>query len=100
MSVLCSSSVSAGLLEAELTRLVSGIGRAVAILYAREGCGSTIVYLPEEQDDAEECKRLVEAEGQKCLLVPYDLRDFRGTKTIVDQHVKAFGGLNILVNNA
>lgn len=72
----------------------------MAILYAREGCGSTIVYLPDEQSDAEETKKLVEAEGQKCLLIPYDLTDFRGVKTIIDQHVKEFGGLNILVNNA
>ena len=77
-----------------------GIGRAVAILFAREGCDSTIVYLPEEQEDAEEAKSLVEKEGAKCLLIPFDLRNFRGTKEIVDKHLEKFGKLNILVNNA
>lgn len=78
----------------------SGIGRAVALQYAREGCDSSIVYLPEEQEDAEETKSLVEKEGRKCLLIPFDLRQFRKTDEIVKKHVVEYGGLNILVNNA
>src|SRR3954454_15435010 len=53
----------------------SGIGRSVAVLYAREGADVAIVYLPAEQSDAEEAKAAVEAEGRKCLLIPGDVRD-------------------------
>lgn len=71
------------------------------MLFAREGVtGLTIVYLPEEQKDADEVKTLVEKEGADCLLIPYDLTKFRGVKTIVDQHIEKYGKLNILVNNA
>ena len=52
----------------------SGIGRAVAILFAREGCDVAINYLPKEQADAEEVKKAVEAEGRKCVLIPQDIR--------------------------
>src|SRR6185312_5110384 len=53
----------------------SGIGRAVAVLYAREGADVAIVYLPEEQQDAEETKQAVEEEGRECLLIPGDVSD-------------------------
>ena len=52
----------------------SGIGRAVAVLYAREGADVAISYLPEEQSDAEETRRAVEAEGRRCVLMPGDLK--------------------------
>lgn len=73
----------------------------MAVLFAREGVtGITIVYLPEEQKDAEEAKSLIEKEGAECLLYPYDLTKFRGVKVIIDAHIEKFKKLNILVNNA
>ncbi|KAF8539511.1 general stress protein 39 [Trichophaea hybrida] len=78
----------------------SGIGRAIAALYAREGAKVSINYRPEEQTDAEETKRIVEESGGKCLLIPYDLEKLKSLHKIVDAHVKAYGGLDILVNNA
>ncbi|KAL4987464.1 hypothetical protein BDW68DRAFT_177837 [Aspergillus falconensis] len=78
----------------------SGIGRSVAALYAKEGADITIVYLPVEEDDAQETKRLVEAEGRQCLLLSGDLRDRDFCKTAVDSHVQKYGHINILVNNA
>ncbi|KAL4900434.1 hypothetical protein BDW74DRAFT_95471 [Aspergillus multicolor] len=78
----------------------SGIGRSVAALYAKEGADITIVYLPVEEDDAQETKRLVEAEGKQCLLIPGDLRDRDFCKDAVDKHVQKYGTINILVNNA
>jgi NAD(P)-dependent dehydrogenase (short-subunit alcohol dehydrogenase family) len=77
----------------------SGIGRAVAVHYAREGADVTIVYL-EETGDAEETRALVEATGQKCLLIPGDVKDRDFCRIAVEQTVNKFGGLNILVNNA
>ncbi|KFY00776.1 hypothetical protein V495_00030 [Pseudogymnoascus sp. VKM F-4514 (FW-929)] len=78
----------------------SGIGRAVAIIFAREGADVTIVFLPEEKEDAEDTKKSVEKEGKKCLLVPGDLMDNSKCKEAVDKHVKAYGEINVLVNNA
>jgi NAD(P)-dependent dehydrogenase (short-subunit alcohol dehydrogenase family) len=78
----------------------SGIGRAVAVHFAREGADVAIVYLPEEAEDAEKTKDLVEAEGRDCLLLSGDLRDPRFCEQIVDDTVREFGRLNILVNNA
>jgi len=78
----------------------SGIGRSVAVLFAREGCDITIVYLPEEQADANNTKKLVEQEDRKCQCIPFDLKDLKNIKTIVDKHVSTYGGLDILVNNA
>ena len=78
----------------------SGIGRSVAILFAREGCNVTVVHLPEEKDDALETKSLVEKEGKRCLLIAFDLTDIRSVKKVVDLHIDAFGKLDILVNNA
>jgi NAD(P)-dependent dehydrogenase (short-subunit alcohol dehydrogenase family) len=78
----------------------SGIGRAVAVLYAREGADVAIVYLPEEQEDAEETKQAVEEEGRECLLVPGDVSDAAFCRRAVAQTVRKFGKLDILVNNA
>ncbi|KAL0936121.1 oxidoreductase YhdF [Colletotrichum truncatum] len=78
----------------------SGIGRSVAVLFAREGSDVSIVYLPEEQEDAEETKRLVEKEGKECLLIPGDLMDNETCKKAVQQHVDKFGIIHVLVNNA
>ncbi|KAA3440466.1 SDR family oxidoreductase [Rufibacter hautae] len=77
----------------------SGIGRAVAVHFAREGADVAIVYLDEEQD-AQDTRKMVEAEGQKCVLIPGDLRDEQFCKQCVEQAVQELGGLNVLVNNA
>ena len=77
----------------------SGIGRAVAVLYAREGADVAIVYLS-SHEDAEETRRHVEKEGRRCLLIAGDVKDPAFCKGAVDQTVKAFGKLDILVNNA
>jgi NAD(P)-dependent dehydrogenase (short-subunit alcohol dehydrogenase family) len=77
----------------------SGIGRAVAVLFAREGADVAIVYLSEDVD-AEETRDYVEAEGQRCLLVRGDVRDPAFCRDAVAKTVKAFGKLSILVNNA
>lgn len=78
----------------------SGIGRAVAVLYAREGADVAIVYLPVEQSDAEETVRAVEAEGRRALLIPGDVTEAEFCRKAVEQTVKEFGKLDILVNNA
>ncbi|CRJ80375.1 putative oxidoreductase YhdF like protein [Verticillium longisporum] len=78
----------------------SGIGRSVAVLFAREGADVTIVYLPDEQEDAEETKELVEKEGKECLLVAGNLMENDTCKNAVQQHVDKFGKIHILVNNA
>ena len=78
----------------------SGIGRSVAVLFAREGAKVAIVYLPAEQSDAEQVKRDVKAEGQEALLIPGDLTDAQFCIDAVEQTVKKFGQLDILVNNA
>ncbi len=78
----------------------SGIGRAVAVLYAREGADVAIVYLPAEQSDAEETRDAVRAEGRKCLLLPGDLCDAAFCKDVVERTAREFGRLDILVSNA
>jgi NAD(P)-dependent dehydrogenase (short-subunit alcohol dehydrogenase family) len=78
----------------------SGIGRAVAVLFAREGADVAIVYLREEQSDAEETKRAVEAEGRRALLIPGDVRDAEFCREAVEQTAREYGKLDILVNNA
>lgn len=78
----------------------SGIGRAVAVLFAREGANVAIVYLNEEQRDAEETQRAVEAEGRRALLIPGDVRDASFCRRAVEQTIEEFGSLDILVNNA
>ena len=77
----------------------SGIGRAVAVLYAREGADVAIVYL-DEHDDAEETKRAVEAEGQRCITVAGDVADAKFCEDVVSEVIKKFGKLDVLVNNA
>jgi NAD(P)-dependent dehydrogenase (short-subunit alcohol dehydrogenase family) len=77
----------------------SGIGRAVAVLFAREGADVAIVYLS-SHEDAEETKRCIEKEGRQCLLIPGDVKDSAFCKEAVEKAVKQFDGLDILVNNA
>ncbi|MBV8856726.1 MAG: SDR family oxidoreductase [Acidobacteria bacterium] len=78
----------------------SGIGRAVSVLFAREGADVSIVYLPEEQVDAEETRRAVESEGRRALLIPGDVRESSFCQEAVGRAVGEFGKLDILVNNA
>jgi NAD(P)-dependent dehydrogenase (short-subunit alcohol dehydrogenase family) len=77
----------------------SGIGRAVAVLYAREGADVGIVYL-NEHEDAKETKRLVEKEGRRCVLIPGDVSSAEFCKDAVEKTVAELGRLDILVNNA
>ena len=76
----------------------SGIGRAVAVHFAREGADVAIAYLSEDQD-AEETRRLVEAEDRRCLLVKGDLKKEAHCRKVVDRVVRTLGGLDVLVNN-
>lgn len=78
----------------------SGIGRAVAIAYAREGAKVAISYLPEEEDDAQETARLINEAGETGLLLPGDLRNEQYCAEIVHATVAAFGGIDLLVLNA
>ena len=78
----------------------SGIGRAVALLYAREGARVAISYLPEEQSDADETRKAIEAVGGECLAIAGDLTDAAFCDDLVEQTVKHFGKLDILVANA
>ncbi|KAF2133624.1 short chain dehydrogenase/ reductase-like protein [Dothidotthia symphoricarpi CBS 119687] len=78
----------------------SGIGRSVAILFAREGADVSIVYLPEEEEDAQFVKKKVEEAGRKANLMQFDLKDRKNCEKAVEGHMKAFGKLNVLVNNA
>ncbi len=78
----------------------SGIGRAVAVLFAREGADVAIGFLAEEQSDAEETRKAVEAEGRRCLLLPGDLSEARTCEETVERTVKELGKLDILVSNA
>lgn len=78
----------------------SGIGRAVAVLYAREGADVAIVFLPEELSDAEETRDAIEREGQRALLLPGDVTKSEFCREAVERTVNHFGKLDILVNNA
>jgi NAD(P)-dependent dehydrogenase (short-subunit alcohol dehydrogenase family) len=78
----------------------SGIGRAVAIAFAREGADVAINYLPEEQSDAEAVIALINAEGRKAVALPGDIRDEAFCKQLVENAVNQLGGLEVLVNNA
>jgi NAD(P)-dependent dehydrogenase (short-subunit alcohol dehydrogenase family) len=78
----------------------SGMGRAAAIAYAREGADVAINYLPDEEADAREVIALIEQAGRKGYAIPGDLRDEAFCKKMVAKAVKALGGLDILVNNA
>lgn len=77
----------------------SGIGRAVAIAFAREGADVLISYLNEDED-AQEVARYVEDAGRKCVLVPGDLSDPAHCRAVIDRAVQEFGGIDVLVNNA
>ena len=78
----------------------SGIGRAVAVLFAREGADVAIIYLPSEQRDADETRDAIEREGRRCLLMPGDVTDFAFCESAVESTRREFGRLDILVNNA
>jgi len=93
---------AAGKLEGKVALITggdSGIGRAVAVHYAREGADVAIVYL-EEDVDATETQKLIEAEGRKCLLIRGDVKDRQFANDAVEQTVNDLGKLNVLVNNA
>ncbi|AMG35323.1 SDR family oxidoreductase [Achromobacter deleyi] len=77
----------------------SGIGRAVSVLFAREGADVAVVYL-NEHEDARETQRVVEAEGRRCLLLPGDVRDPAFCAEAVETAARTFGRLDVLVNNA
>jgi NAD(P)-dependent dehydrogenase (short-subunit alcohol dehydrogenase family) len=78
----------------------SGIGRAVAVLYAREGADIAIIYLPEEQNDAEETHDAITGAGRRALLIPGDVTDSAFCHEAVARTVRELGRLDILVNNA
>jgi len=93
----------AGKLEGKVAIITggdSGIGRAVAVMYAMEGADVAIGYLPEEQVDAEVTKQHVTKYGRRCLLLPYDIRIEENCKKSVDETLATFGKIDILVNNA
>jgi NAD(P)-dependent dehydrogenase (short-subunit alcohol dehydrogenase family) len=97
------SYVGKGLLEGRVALITggdSGIGKAVAIAYAREGADVAISYLAEEQADAEETRAFVEKAGRRCLLLPGDVRDRELCQSLVERTVAELGALDILVNNA
>jgi NAD(P)-dependent dehydrogenase (short-subunit alcohol dehydrogenase family) len=94
---------AAGKLEGKIALITggdSGIGRAVAFLYAREGADVAINFLPEEQSDAEAVQRSVEALGRRCVLLPGDLTRGNMCAQVVQRTVAELGGLDILVSNA
>lgn len=78
----------------------SGMGRAAAIAYAREGADVAINYLPDEEPDAKEVVALIKKAGRKAIAIPGDLREEAFCKRLVEEAVKGLGGLDILVNNA
>jgi NAD(P)-dependent dehydrogenase (short-subunit alcohol dehydrogenase family) len=86
-------------MAALITGADSGIGRAVAVLFAREGADVAIAYL-NEHEDAETTKQAVEREGRRAILIPGDVSSFEYCRHAVSETVKAFGRLDILVNNA
>lgn len=78
----------------------SGIGRAVALAFAREGADVLIVHLPEEQPDADKTVKLVEEAGRRGVSCPGDVRDETFCRRVIDQAVSDLGGIDVLVNNA
>ena len=86
--------------KALITGADSGIGRAVAIAFAREGADVAIGYLPSEQTDAREVVALIEAEGRKAVALPGDITDEAFCAELVAKALAGLGGLDILVNNA
>ena len=94
---------AAGKLEGKVALITggdSGIGRAVALIYAREGADVALVYLPEEESDAVETQRAVESEGRRALLLPGDVTSSEFCAAAVEETVAELGKLDILVNNA
>ncbi len=86
-------------LKAVITGGDSGIGRAVAIAFAREGADVLVAYL-DEHEDAQELQQLLEKEGRRIVLVPGDLRDPKHCRAVIQRAVDDLGGIDILVNNA
>ena len=86
-------------MSAIVTGADSGIGRAVAVLFAREGADVAVMYL-NEHEDAEETKRCVEAEGRRCITIAGDVKDAAFCEDAVEKVVAEFGRLDVLVNNA
>ncbi|MFD9132725.1 SDR family oxidoreductase [Streptomyces bottropensis] len=86
--------------KAVLTGGDSGIGRAVALAYAREGADVLFTHLPEEAEDARETSRLVEDAGRKAIAVPCDIRDEEQCRALVERAVAEFGRIDVLINNA
>jgi len=82
-----------------ITGADSGIGRAVALAYAREGADVAIVYLSED-DEAKTIEQLVRNEGRDCIVIPTDISKARNCKALVEKVVKEFGWIDVLVNNA
>lgn len=94
---------AAGKLEGKTALITggdSGIGRAVALLYAREGADVAIVYLPQERSDGEVTRKAVVAQGRRCLLIEGDLADADFCSECVERVVRELGRLDILVSNA
>ncbi|WP_147794985.1 SDR family oxidoreductase [Cellulomonas sp. Y8] len=97
------SYVGSGRLEGKRALITggdSGIGRAVALAFAREGADVAISYLPDEEEDAQETVRLVEDAGRRALTLPGDIRDEAFCAELVQRTVSELGGLDVLVNNA
>jgi len=93
----------AGKLEGKVALITggdSGIGRSVAVLYAREGADVAICCLTEERTDADETAEFVRAEGRRCLVITGDVKYSRFCETAVEQTISEFGKLDVLVNNA
>jgi len=86
--------------KAVITGGDSGIGRAVALAFAREGADVVISYLPEEEPDAMETAEVVEDADRKCVKVPGDISDESQCQELIQKAVDEFGGIDILVNNA
>ncbi|MFJ7771112.1 SDR family oxidoreductase [Streptomyces sp. NPDC097107] len=78
----------------------SGIGRAVALAFAREGADVLFTHLAEEQDEARETSRLVEDAGRKAVAVSCDIREEENCRALIERAVAEFGGIDVLVNNA
>ena len=98
-----SSYVGSGKLKGKAALITggdSGIGRAVALAFAREGADVLISYLAQEESDAQACKELVEREGRVCVAVPGDICEEAHCNQLVDTALQRFGKLDVLVNNA
>ena len=79
--------------------IITGIGRSIAVLFAMEGADSFIAYLPEEEKDAQDTKKMVEEKGQKCHTLAVNLKSKENCQKVIDEAVKAMGGIDILINN-